>query len=357
MSLFQKIYMSTSSANEPFAVKLQNLINTHIPLSGKVSSKGFQQIRCACCNDHSPRGGWRIEPTEIMYHCFNCGAAGSWKLGDERLSKEFQRILKDFGVPELDLNEVKSQLFFNKPPAEEKVITLESLTKVNLFTPEVPFPKDTVRLDPQLHKEECEFLWNKYRLTIHDYPFFVSTTFQKRVIIPFYKQQKLIYWQARTIRSDEQPRYRNCEVKKDAVIFNHDEIFRYSNKPLFICEGVFDAIHVNGISLLGSKLTDAKIELLQKSRRELIFVIDKDANGQSLAKHVLKEKLGCITFVTSASTTKSKADISSRIVETGKIWTIFELLQNRIYDEKKAKLYINFLPTHKGINDRRTNRI
>lgn len=347
MSLFT-LCMSSSESSSTFASKLQNLIHTHIPLHGKVSATGFQQVRCACCNDHSPRGGWRIEPTEIMYHCFNCGVVGSWKLGDEHLSKEFQRILKEFGVPELELNEAKSHLFFNKSKTspEEKVITLETLTKVDLFTPEVSLPANSVRLEPTLHIQECEFLWNKYRLSANDYPFFVSTTLPNRVIIPFYKQGKCIYWQARTILPHENPRYRNCEVKKDAVIFNHDEIFRYSDKPLFICEGVFDAIHINGISLLGSKLTNAKIELLQKSRRELIFVIDKDANGQSLARRVLKEGLGCITFVTDASTKKSKADISSRIVETGKIWTVYELLQNRIYDEKKATLYINFLPQH-----------
>jgi|LakMenEpi03Aug12_release.lakeMendotaPanAssembly.Ray.scaffolds.fasta_scaffold05161_17 hypothetical protein len=346
--------MSSSAVND-FASKLTNLIHTHIPLTGKTSATGFQQIRCACCSDHSPRGGWKIEPSEIVYHCFNCGIASGWKLGDEKIRKDFEQILKAFGVPVHELNEIKSQLFFNQPPRQEdKTITLETLHKVNLYTPEVSLPEGSVRLD-ESHINECQFLLNKYRLTCHDYPFFVSTTLPNRVIIPFYKQSKVIYWQARTILSDERLRYRNCEVKKEAVIFNNDELFRYSEKPLFICEGVFDAIHVNGISLLGSKLTESKIELLRKSRRELVFVIDKDANGQSLAFHVLKEKLGSITFVTNPSTTKSKADISSRIVETGKIWTMYELLQNRIYDEKKAKLYINFLPknTTRGFNERK----
>lgn len=321
--------------------KLEQLISSRIHFDNKVSATGFHGVKCACCNDYKIRGGWRISSTEIRYNCFNCGIAGSINQGDDHLTKRFIQILKDFGISEREITEVKSTLFFNKSN-EIDSISIESLKKINLFTPEVELPKNSIRLIDNPIPEIITYLVDR-KIPWDEYPFYVSSDpkLKNRVIIPFYKQNKIIYWQARSVLPEVEPRYKNCEVPKEAIIFNYDALFRYSSKPLFVCEGVFDAILLDGICIIGSKLNEAKIEILRKSSREKIFIIDKDSNGRTLGLQILKEKLGSISYVTNQAT--SKIDVNKRIIEAGKIWTIYELLNNKISDPVKAELLLKFI--------------
>jgi len=325
-------------------MKIQDLILSKIPL-GRQSNTGFYQVKCPCCNDYKERGGWKIEGDSVFYSCFNCPTRGGFDSSSGKLmSKTFIQILKDFGVSDRELNETRTTLLINQHENGDKVITSESLQKVSLFTPEVQLPEGVIRVDgvncpSELSNPIAKYLEGR-RLSIHDYPFFASLTnkkFARRVIIPYYRQGKIIYWQARSI-DNANPRYLNCEVSKSAVLFNSDELFRNRGLPLFVCEGVFDALHLGGIGLLGSTLSDAKIELLQKTERELIFVIDQDIKGKALGQRVIREKLGSITFVPII-----KGDVCDSVVQNGKIWTVYELLRGKINDETKAKLKLNFI--------------
>ncbi len=298
---------------------LEDLIRSKIPL-GKLSGNGFYAVRCPCCNDYKERGGWRIETTDILYNCFNCGTSAGYSIDDTKISGRLKKVLFDFGFTESDLNQIQATNFFNKGTPES--ISLASLKKVNLFTPEIELPPNSRLLS---YEDEKEMLYLINRHIDTTYPFYISndSKFKDRIIIPFYKNSKLIYWQARTIL-DIQPRYLNSSTPKEAILFNHDELFKNYNRPLFVTEGVFDALLVNGLALIGSKLNEAKLEILAKSRRELIFIIDKDKNGLQVAKKVLEYQLGSITF-----SPGDKTDVNTSILKYGKLWTIYEMLKNK----------------------------
>jgi 5S rRNA maturation endonuclease (ribonuclease M5) len=313
---------------------LEELIKFNINLNVSKNSK-YHSVKCPMCSDYKERGGFSFSAGFIHYNCFNCGYSVIYDATDGHISKKLKALLISFGIPNDQILQVAGSAFFNK--AKESNISVAELKKINLFTPIVELPQNSSLLTESLNPIFCEYLRVERNLTAFDYPFYISTDlkYNNRLIIPYFKAGKIIYWQARSI-DQQNPRYKNCSVPRDAVIFNHDELFRNHDLPLFVCEGVFDAIHVNGIALAGSGLNETKIELLKKTRRELIFVIDQDKTGKHLAEIVFKLGMGSLTYAPRGH------DICSSIVTNGKLWTIHELLKNKSTD-KSILLHLDML--------------
>jgi DNA primase len=88
-------------------------------------------------------------------------------------------------------------------------------------------------------------------------------------------------------------------------------------------------------SIIGSKLTEAKIEILKKSKRDIIFIIDKDKNGKLLAEKVLANGWK-ITF-----TPEGSEDVNDSVKKFGRCWTIYQLFKNIPQDRFSADLAID----------------
>lgn len=309
------------------AERLTDLIQSKIFL-GKESRTGFYAVRCMDCNDHSERGGFKFDGDNVGYSCFNCQARFRYEEGTGKFSRDARRILGAFGITEDDLSAISNSIFFSKIESkEEKEITLEQLTKVKLFTPEVALPDRCYQLGhdgfEEFQEPIIEYLLRRkidpLETKMH---FSMDPSFLRRVIIPFYRNGKIIYWQARAIDGHVKPRYKNCYAAKDAIIYGYDQLNSWDTRPLFVTEGVFDAICVNGICLLGSTLNKAKIEILKKTRRRIVFVIDRDKTGNLLAQEALEQGWE-ITFVDVRA-----ADINDSFIKFGKEFTAYSLMKN-----------------------------
>lgn len=303
---------------------LGDLIRERVPL-GRLSNTGFHEQRCAICNDHSPRAGWKIEPHEVFYLCYNCHFRASYEEGTGRFNRWMKELCRANGISDQDLQAIAATLFFNKAEKTDKEITLESLKKINLHTPEVSFPDRTLQLGAEGHdgmqEPLIEYLLGRQMDPLKFY-FSLDPQHLRRVIIPFWRDQKLIYWQSRAIDRPIKPRYRNCSASKDAIIYGYDKLFTYSEDPLFVSEGAFDAESVDGICILGSSLNAAKIEVLHKTRRRIIFVIDRDSNGGDLGDEVIKQGWE-LTFVDPRAD-----DVNDSVIKFGKLYTIYSLIRN-----------------------------
>ena len=159
--------------------------------------------------------------------------------------------------------------------------------------------------------------------------------FYNRVIIPFYKNDKLIFWQGRSILENEKKRYDNSVIAKEAILFNFDKLYEWNRGPLLVTEGVFDAMMFDGVALAGSSLNEAKTQILSKSNRRLVFVIDKDRNGKVLAEKVLKRGWE-ITFCPDGA-----EDLNKSVQRFGKTWTAYQLIKNIPTTPDLARLAIN----------------
>jgi len=285
------------------------------------------------------RAGFKFDNGTIGFNCWNCSTTGKYEEFSGRISKNFRKILNAYGIDDSEISSVVNTAFFVKKEKEESKITLAQLTKVNTSTPTIKLPPKSFLLGHNEFLEYQEKLVSyllERKVDLYKYKFFFSLEqrFINRIIIPFYRSQNLIYWQARSIDSAEKKRYDNAPIGRDAVMFNFDKLNSYSNAPLFITEGVFDAMMVDGVSILGSKLNDAKIELLSKSSRRLVFVIDKDANGKHFAEDVL-EKGWEIAF-----TPDGTEDVNQSVQRFGLSYTIYEMIKRTTKDPDQARFLI-----------------
>jgi hypothetical protein len=315
---------------------LGDLIRERVPL-GRLSGTGYYEQRCMICNDHSPRAGWKIEPHEVFYNCYNCHFRASYEEGTGRFNRWMKEVCRENGITDADLQAISATLFFNKGDGE-KEITLESMKKVNLHTPEVSFPGRTMQLGASGHDEFqeplIEYLLDRQMDPLKFY-FSLDPQHLRRVIIPYWRDQKLIYWQSRAIDRPVKPRYRNCSASKDAIIYGYDKLFTYSEDPLFVSEGAFDAESSDGIGILGSSLNAAKIEVLHKTRRRIIFVIDRDENGSDLGDAVLAQGWE-LTFVDPRA-----EDVNDSVCKFGKAYTLYTLIRNATTKTNKVQSKID----------------
>lgn len=319
--------------------KLEDLIHEKIAL-GTADSRGFFSLKCQVCNDYKVRAGFKFDMGSIGYNCWNCSTTGKYEEFGGRISKNFRRILNAYGIEDSEISAVVNTTFFVKKEKEDTKITLAKLTKINTATPTVKLPPKSLSLGhPEFldYQQKLVTYLMERKIDLDRYKFFFSLEprFLNRIIIPFYRDGKLIYWQARHIDNSEKKRYDNAPIGRDAVMYNFDQLNSYSHAPLFVVEGVFDAMMVNGVAILGSKLNEAKIELLSKTARRLVFVIDKDSNGKHLAEDVLTRGWE-IAFSPDGS-----EDLNQSVRKFGLLYTIYELKKSVTNNSDQAHLLIN----------------
>lgn len=328
---------------------LADIIQSKLPL-GLANPRGFFDVCCSVCGDKRNRGGFKFDGDYTAYSCWNCPARFVHEEGSGKLSRNARDILQAFGITREDLQELTSSIF---SPKVEKEITLDEVTKEKLTTPEVAFPDRTFELLSAGHEELQEPII-KYLLGRHINPldtplyFSLDPKLQRRVIIPFWRAGKLIYWQARTIDEGVRPRFLNCVVSKSAVLYGYDKLSAREETPLFVTEGVFNALIVDGASIMGSVLNTAKVEVLKQTRRRLIFVRDRDSQGDALSQQVLENGWEVTTVDNRVN------DVNESVVQFGLPFTAYSLIKNARHprDKLQSTIGLNLW----GLEDRLRSR-
>ena len=314
------------------------MIQNKIPFAD--NGKGWFSGKCQLCGDYKVRAGFKLTDGVITYNCWNCATATKYVEYSNEMSKKFRSVLVSFGFSPSEIDAAVASAFFSKKETEE--ITLESLSKTDSViteTPEIKLPFGSKRIVEGVNGAAPLLTYLKNRkLDYHKYPFYFTTELdylKDRIIIPFYRNGKVIYWQARRIDGDKKKRYVNANTTADAVMFNMDALSLHSNIPLFITEGAMDAISFNGVALMhGGSVNMHKTHFLKQSKRRLIFVIDKNDVGKKTALFALENDWE-ITFAPNGS-----SDINDSIIKYGKMWTAMELMKQIPKDKNHAMLQI-----------------
>jgi hypothetical protein len=303
---------------------LRDLIESRVTL-GREASNGFRGVRCAVCNDHTERAGFKFEGNLVAYWCFNCKASFNYEEGSTSMPPWVRKVLEAFGISGSEISELVGSAFFKKSN-EPKTITMEAMKPVvNLFTPEVPLPPRSHPIGSAEHPELQAPLIAYIRgrgldpvsLNAH---FSLDPKYLNRVILPCTRDGKIIFWQARTI-TDQKPRFMAPGTNKEAVLWGYDNLRGQYDQPLFITEGIFDAASIDGVALLGSQLNEAKLQILNRSRRTRAVVIDRDDNGGRLGQLALEHGWE-ITFPPDG------CDANKSVQRFGKLFTIWTLMKN-----------------------------
>jgi hypothetical protein len=116
----------------------------------------------------------------------------------------------------------------------------------------------------------------------------------KRVIVPVYRYNKLVWFIGRAVFKGQEPKYLAPSENRDRILFQSGKL----NKTIVVTEDILSAIRVGqligSVSLLGTKLSIEQLTVLMDYK--VILWLDSDAAGRHAATKMAKE-LGMVTDV------------------------------------------------------------
>lgn len=334
---------------------VEDLVRRYVNFRHGVASQGWNTVFCEVCGDGSrtkgPRGGWLFTDggDTCFYHCFNCGVNENFSTNREHpFSKNMRNVFDRFGVPQTEYNALT--IVKRKPTAK----TNEDRPKIvhtYLDMPDYFIPLKDCTTDDA--KEAKKFIRTEYGLSTKDYSFYFATGITKstemkeraeakrlagRLIIPYFKNGKLIYYQARDVTKDSKIKYISPSVPKSNILFNIDQLYRSTKDPLYVVEGAPDAIHLNGVATLGNELSSKQKELLSSSNRRKILVPDFKGDSNKLAEEFVE----CGWEISLPSYRNKCKDVSEAVVTYGKLYTAYDIVNN-IKSSKEAGMLLTYM--------------
>jgi len=228
----------------------------------KIPDGNSLTFRCPFCGDSKiayKKGRGHLYKKDSSYHCFNCSTNyGAYMFLAQLQHKDLKDVKKDilYEYKDMGASNLLNQVFITD--------TTEDIL------PQVEVKREELKLkNSWVHISECpnaeEILENRL---INDAPFLPRSwrlfyeTEMKRIVIPWYRNGKLMYYQCRALNSKAGAKYLfPKDMKKD--LFGADDLD--ADYPYVIyTEGVFDAIFIkNCLAVGGIRPTLGQIDLLQ----------------------------------------------------------------------------------------------
>ena len=221
-------------------------------------------LSCPKCNHHNPKLYVNIEFG--VFNCFHCGFAG--KLKKLYQFPELVSSLED----KISLSEfAKLQTF--KPLDVTDIDALEDLNPVREIFFQDP------QYDYLLNRGWTESLINIYKPLVS-----LNPKYKYRVILPVVKNDKIVYFTARSIEDHPVMKYKNPAIPRHDIIFEslipENRLF---TTELIICEGYFDAFKIpNAVALFGKTISpDNEMNILKKAADKTVIYVCLDKGAES----------------------------------------------------------------------------
>lgn len=306
---------------------MEQLIRKYVDLSNHANGKGWFTTKCEVCHDYKVRGGFLLSDNEVAYNCFNCGVKAFY-YKNAQITDQMYEVLLAFNIPKEEIQRIQLATL-GKTATKSPVIIHDDNPIVELSLPK-SFYK--IKMDGSDTWSNVALEYLEYqRGIVGDSNFYLSAgknnDFEKkwhgRLIIPYYREGKLIFYQGRSFLESKQ-RYENSMVSGNSVIlYGYDRLNTDLDEPLFITEGFFDSYHLKGVSIVGGDLTPAKIKVINQSRRRKIYIPDRYGNGKPAALNAIRA--GWEVSIPDTGTCK---DVNQSIMRFGYMFVYRSLLQN-----------------------------
>lgn len=318
-----------------------------MPPRHKNVSKGWISFNAPCCvhngesKDTKSRGGFNFGPADgsIVYHCFNCGFKAGWSPG-KHFNTKMRKLCSWLGMPE----EFILVLVFEAMRGLEQVQPGEYIEKAPVTFEPRDMP-DNVRIvdalingdeDPNMIEVASYIEDRGFSLEDFDWRWSNTEGYERRVLIPYTFQKKVIGYTARSI--DDIKKHKYIQHVGADYVFGLDQQ-AFDNDFVVVVEGVFDAIAIKGCAVLTNEISEQKAKLIDDLGKEVIVVPDYDKAGGVMIDHALRYNWS-VSFP--EWEVKDAADAMQRY---GKLYT----LRSIIAGKHKNKLKIELLRKRYGI--------
>jgi len=259
----------------------QFLKDFNIPFdpNSKNASKGFINIKCVFCEDHSDHLG--ISTTLPAVKCWKCGKHSLYDTIQKLLPFENpKQILKEYDTNFIIHDKIEKKLNYNNTEIKLPGSKLEKCHKLYL----------------QKREFNSDYIEEKYKLqgTLYD------SKFPYSIIIPIYFNNKLVTYQTRGIAKDT--KYINC-LPENEIIPIKNTLYNIDNCKedyIIVTEGVFKVMKLgdNSCATFGKNFTNMQIKLLSKYQKIFIY-FDPDEAGKDGAEklHSILDSIGKEVYI------------------------------------------------------------
>jgi hypothetical protein len=315
--------------------EIQAALLALLPPSRKNTSGGWTSFNAVCCHhkgekpDSRKRGGIKTDGDSWTYHCFNCNFKAGWSPG-KTLSGNTKLLFRWLGLSDLDVGKLNlvALKYQENMPKKNKVL--------NFVLQEVSLPKDSKLLTEWITEGEditpiVEYLLNRgMNIDWYNWMWTPEPGYKDRVLVPFYQDGRVVGYTGRKI-TEGKPKY--LTESQSGYVFNIDRQIN-DRQYVIVVEGQFDAIAIDGVSIMTNEPNDAQVARLQALGKEVIVVPDRDRPGAKMLKHA-------ITHSWSASLPPwgdDVKDVADAVKKYGRLYTLSTILHYRTDNKIKIEL-------------------
>lgn len=314
---------------------LSETIFAHLPHKRKQTPSGWLSFNSVCCHhrghkaDNRGRSGIIISNEVISYSCFNCGFKTSWQPG-RNLTYKMKQLLEWFSVPDdlitrisfdiLKINQTDDhQTYVAHRPTFNSVSLPNGSELLNNTTNEKAYPVLEYMASRDLYMSDTNFYWSE-ELSMRD-----------RFIIPFYYAGECVGYTARTRLPNRKPKY--LTNSQPGYVYGIDSQ-PYDRPYVIVCEGPLDALHINGLSVLGSDINPQQTLLINSLNKNVIIVPDRDKAGKKMIDVALEEDW----LVSMPPWSEDINDISDAVAKYGRTLVLYSIIKYKERNNLKIQL-------------------
>jgi len=260
---------------------------TLLPPRAKSSPSGWTSFNAPCCQHrgHSPdtrkRAGIRFDGNGVVYNCFNCKFTTGWQPGSS-IGEKMKTLCRWLGASEDTIKELVFEAMRTDGDdyrPEHQEIKLEFANKelpegamsIAEWVNSAYLSDISEDLGPVL-----DYIYSRNMDPLTD-NFYWSPApgYENRVIIPFRWEGRIVGNTARKVTVGK-PKY--LSDQHPHFVFNFDQQ-KENQKYIFVCEGPFDALAVDGVALLTNEIAEQQSRIINSLGAEVIVIPDQDRAG------------------------------------------------------------------------------
>lgn len=300
-----------------------------IPPRAKSSPSGWTSFNAPCCHhrghkaDTRKRGGLRFDQG-VVYNCFNCKFTASWQPG-RPLTEKFKSLCRWLGASDDDINTMIFEAMKTESPDY-----VHTSTEPKIEFTDKPLPDGCLPLHEWIQVEDeeieqhvsavVEYLVDRGFDPLSEYFYWSPDPgFANRVIIPFTYQGRVVGNTARKV-TEGRPKY--VSDQHPHFVFNYDNQTD-SQKYVFVLEGPFDAISVDGVAVLTNDIAEQQARIINSLGAKVIVIPDQDKAGLVLIDKAI-EYGWSVAFPNWEDDIKDAADAVRRY---GKLFVIVDAIK------------------------------
>ena len=322
----------------------------------KASPSGWISFNAPCCQhrgharDTRKRAGIMFSEG-VVYNCFNCKYTASWQPG-RTLTEKFKTLCRWLGanddeIKHLVFEALKTESLDYEPEhfVEKVKFTKKDLPEATLTIAEWVNSAYLPDIAEDIGKVIDYLIGRGYDPMDGNFCWSPASGFIDRVIIPFKYDGVVVGNTARKVK-DGKPKY--LSDQHPFFVFNVDAQDSL-NKYVFVCEGPFDALAVDGVALLTNEISQQQAHIINQLGKEVIVIPDQDQAGVMLIKQAIDYDWS-VAFPNWSEDIKDCADA---VKKYGKLFVIVDAIKTAQRGEIKISVARNNLETRLAFQEKR----